>query len=52
MPQLLSTPGLVNLLMNLSNEENVKIFVFCVWQASDQMLMIKIEVHRRHFWIS
>ena len=36
--------------MNWSNEKNVKIFVFCIWQARDQILMIKIKVHRRHFF--
>ena len=37
---------------SLGTDKNVKIFVFCVWQARDEMLMIKIEIHTRHsYWI-
>ena len=46
MPQLENTPALANQLMNLSTEDSVKIFVPCIRQARDKMLMIKIEYHR------
>ena len=31
-------------------EEKCKIFVFCVWQAGDKILMIKIEYHRKYYF--
>ena len=48
MPQLLTTPALVNQQMNLSSDKKYrKIFVFCKWQAGDHILMNKNEIHRR-----
>ena len=29
--------------------KDVKIFVFCICLVRDQILMIKTEIHRRHF---
>ena len=50
MPRVLDTPALVNQLLNLARMKNGKIFVFSIWQARDQILMTKIEVHRRHLF--
>ena len=48
----INIPALVNQLMNLSTDENSEDSVFCIWLARDQILMIKIEVHKKHFfWI-
>ena len=50
MPHLLNTLALETQLMNLITDENVKIFVFCMWQAREQIFIIKININKQYFF--
>ena len=48
MPYVLKTTTLIYQLINLSIDEDIEIFIFFLWPAQEQKVMIKIKEYKRH----